>query len=140
MNRDHQFEKRLQRQPLREIPSAWREEILSEAKRAVAVSRPSPAPRHSSFWREFFWPCPQAWAGLAAIWLMILGVGYFTREETTIASREPSPPSSQVRELLKQQEQLLAELIGPMQTPEADRPKSLAPQPRSQCRREFLNA
>jgi hypothetical protein len=140
MNRDDQFEKRLQRQPLREIPSAWRKEILSAAERAAASRHSSPVTRSSPWWRELFWPCPEAWAGLAAAWLVILGAGYATRESSTMTSRQTPPPSPQVRELLKQQGQLLAELVGRMEEPDADRPKRLAPQPRSQYREEFQNA
>src|SRR5882762_6941989 len=138
MNCDDQFEKRLQRQLLREIPSAWREEIFSAAEHAAASRHLSPVPRHPSWWRELFWPCPQAWAGLAVAWLVILGASYATREAPKMTSRHMTPPSSQVRELLKQQEQLLAELVGRTEKPEADRPKHGAP--RSQRREEFLNA
>jgi len=91
----------------------------------------------TSWWRELLWPCPQAWAGLAAVWLLVLGANFTTREAPTVTSRQVLP-SPQVRELLKQQEQLLAELVGPMEKPEADRPKPGAP--RSQRREEFLNA
>jgi len=140
MNRDDQFEKRLQRLPLREIPPAWREEILSVAEHATACRHSSPVPRGASWWRELFWPCPQAWAGLAAVWLVILGAGYVTRETPTMTSRQITLLSPQVRELLKQQEQLFAELVGPVEKSKADRPKPLAPQPRSQYREEFLNA
>jgi len=146
MNRDDQFEKRLQRQPLRKIPSAWREEILSAAERAAASRHSSPATRHpwlstlNSQLSTLLWPCPQAWAGLAAVWLVILGASFATREAPAMTSRQITPPSPQVRELLKQQEQLLAELVGPLEKPEAGRPRPLAPQPRSQRRDEFLSA
>lgn len=140
MNRDDQFEKRLQRQPLREIPSAWRKEILSVAECAAGSRHSSPVPRHTPWWRELFWPCPQAWAGLAAVWLMILGASFATGETPAMASRQITPPSPQVRELLKQQGQLLAELVGRVEETDADRHKRLAPQPRSQYRVEFQNA
>ena len=138
MNRDDQFEKRLQRQPRREVPPAWREEILSAAEHAAASRRSSPATRHPAWWRELFWPCPQAWAGLAAAWLVVLGASYATRETPKLSLRPITPPSPQIRELLKQQEQLLVELVGPIGKPDADRPKPGAP--RSQRRVEFLNA
>ena len=144
MNRDDQFEKRLQRQPLREIPTAWREEILAAAE---ASRGPTPV-RAFNFTsilkrclRELLWPVPQAWAGLAALWLVILGVNFATREPSSqnLVHRVP-PPSPQLRQLLRQQEQLLAELVGPPEGPEAHRFKPAAPQPRSQRREEFLNA
>jgi len=105
-----------------------------------------PATRHpwlstlNSQLSTLLWPCPQAWAGLAAVWLVILGANCAMREAPTMTSRQITPPSPQVRELLKRQEQLLAELVGPLEKPEAGRPGPLAPRPRSQRRDEFLNA
>src|SRR5262245_15934765 len=75
------FEQRLQRQPLREVPAEWRSRILSKA--AIAA-RPT---NHSSDISVFtlfamlraevgalLWPSPKVWAGLAAIWLLLVGV------------------------------------------------------------------
>jgi hypothetical protein len=140
MNRNDPFEQRLQRQPLRPVPSAWREEILSAAERAAGSSHTSRLTPHSSWWCELFWPHPKAWAALAGVWLVMLGVQFALRDASPRSFARQSPPSPQVRELLKQQEQLFAELVGPKETREADRPKSVAPQPRSSRREEILNA
>jgi hypothetical protein len=43
-----------------------------------------------------------------------------------------------MRELLREQERLFAELVGPIEKPDADRPRGVAP--RSQRRETFLNA
>ena len=91
MNNDD-FEKRLQRQPIREIPTEWRVEILSEAKAAAhAVEREvvpqrqrdssdSRAALPAANWVEWLWPCPQAWAALAAAWLVIIALQLQTPE------------------------------------------------------------
>src|SRR5437016_3639465 len=75
------FEKKLERLPLREIPRDWRNDILSAARRAIHAQ---PAPRStlhgsrsllSTLNRQLstlLWPAPRAWAGLAAIWLGLL--------------------------------------------------------------------
>ena len=141
MNRDEQFEQRLLRQPLREIPSTWREEILDAASSA-AGSRPSTFdPRPAPWWRELFWPHPTAWAALAAVWLVVLGLNFVSREPSSrTLARQVAPPSPQMRELLKQQERLFAELVGPIEKPQADRSKLTGPQPRSSRRVEFINA
>ena len=141
MNRDEPFEQRLQRQPLREAPSAWREEILVAAS-AAAGSRPSTLDARPVFWwRELFWPCPQAWAALASVWLLVLGLNFVSREPSPQrVARHTAPPSPQMRELLKQQERLFAELVGPLEKPPAGRSKPVAPQPRSSRREEFFNA
>jgi len=90
-------------------------------------------------WRELLWPHPAAWAALAGVWLVILGVQIGSRESSPHDFTHQLPPSPQVRELLKQQQQLFAELVGPKANREADRPKSVAPQPRSQRCEEFQN-
>ena len=141
MNRDEPFEQRLQRQPLRKVPPAWREEIL-DAANAASGSRPSTLdPRPGPWWRELFWPNPTAWAALAAVWFLIVGLNFVSREASPQRlTRHVAPPSPQLRELLKQQERLFAELVGPLEKPQADRPKPAGPQPRSSRCVEFINA
>src|ERR1039457_4444776 len=101
------FEKRLQRQPLRQIPGEWREEILSAAREA---SLPEHAPRtthhvpakasllstlHHQL-STLLWPHPTAWAGLAAVWLVILGINLTTRDASQAVAKHVSPVSPQV--------------------------------------------
>jgi len=75
MNSDD-FEKRVQRPVLRQIPPEWRQEILQAAR---AADRPAPdMPKPSllstlnSQLSTFLWPHPRMWAGLAATWVVIL--------------------------------------------------------------------
>src|ERR1035441_3047976 len=140
------FEKRLQRQPLRQIPGEWREEILSAAREA---SLPQHAPRttqHVSPARSLLstlhhqlltllWPHPTAWAGLAAVWLVILGINLTTRDASTVIAKHASPVSPQVFMAFQEQQRLLVELIGPRETPVAERPKPVVPRPRSEGRK-----
>jgi hypothetical protein len=75
MNSD-EFERQLRRQPWREVPAGWRAEILHSAQRAAAGTtagrREKLVPAGAtSWWRDLWWPCPQAWAGLAAVWIVI---------------------------------------------------------------------
>ena len=87
------------------------------------------------------WPHPKAWAGLAAVWVVILAVNFAARDPLPVReAMNATPPSPQFREMLKEQEQLLAELVGPIETPAANRPKPIAPQPHSQRREQFMNA
>jgi hypothetical protein len=150
MNPDH-FEKRLERQPLRQVPGEWREEILSAARQA---SLPQHAPRStlhappsasllSTLHHQLstlLWPHPVAWAGLAAIWLMILGVNLTTRDAAQVVAKHAPPASPQVFMAFQEQERLLSELFGPGETPVAEQPKPRLPRPRSEGRRALVMA
>ena len=63
------FESQLQRQTLKPLPPEWRAEILQAARQAAAQP-----PRSTAGWSVWLWPCPQAWAGLAAVWMAILAL------------------------------------------------------------------
>ena len=143
------FEERLQRQPLRQIPGEWREQILSAARQASS-SQPATHTTHHAVpsllstihhqLSTLLWPHPTAWAGLAAVWLVIAGLNLTTREASPRFARHASPLSPQVFMAFQEQERVLAELIGPRETPVAERPKPAVPRPRSERRRELLTA
>lgn len=145
MNEHEPFEKRLQRQPLREAPSAWREEILSAARQPQPSRDASGVTWHSLFANlnsrlsTLLWPHPQAWAGLAAAWVLICALNFAYREAAPPASaHRVSLPSPQMRELLRAQGQLLAELVE--ETPVAGRVKTAPPRPHSHYRNDLSNA
>lgn len=146
MNGLDQFEEHLRRRPLRPIPADWREGILSAAHEAVKPSATPPAtPRRlfSSFKSQIanlFWPSPKAWAALGAAWLLVVVFSLAAREPALPAlARTVPPPSPQLRALLQEQERLLAELVGPVEKPAADRPKPTVFPPHSQRRERFSN-
>jgi hypothetical protein len=145
------FEKRLQRQPLRQIPGEWREGILSAARQASPSEHAPRTTHHVSPARSLLstlhhqlstilWPHPTAWAGLAAVWLVILGVNLTTRDASTVVAKRAALVSPQVFMAFQEQERLLAELIGPRDPPVAERPKPAPPRPRSELSRELLAA
>ena len=133
-----QLESRLSRQPLREIPAAWRTEVLAAAR---STARPTPrAPLLATFHQQLatlLWPHPQAWAGLAAVWVFILAVNCSLREPTPRMAEKSAPPSPAMMVQLRKQQLMLAELIGRRETQDADRPRIFAPRPRGE-RAEFL--
>ncbi len=132
MNNDEQFEQRLQRQPARKIPTDWREEILSTANSA---HRPSPiASRPIGFLSSIFWPHPRAWAGLAAVWILIFAADLSTRDDSPRIAQKSSPLTPEMRMVLQQQKMMLAKLIEPNEPFIAEPPKSFPPRPRSERR------
>ncbi|MGD0260399.1 MAG: hypothetical protein ABSD29_11315 [Verrucomicrobiota bacterium] len=150
MNLDD-FEKRLERQPLRQMPGEWREEILSAARQASLAQHatrtthhvaPSPSLLSTIIYQlsTILWPHPTAWAGLAAVWVVILGINLTTRDASQEVAERASPVSPQVFLAFQEQERLLTELIGPRETPVAERPKPVVPQPRSERRKGMMMA
>lgn len=133
------FEQRLQRQPLRPVPLEWRTDILAAARTAqppVHVARLTPHAWLSTLNSQLatlLWPHPKAWAGLAAIWVVIGLLNVSIHEDSTprlIA--KSTPPSPEVLVELRQQQKLFAELVGPREEPDADRSKMYAPHPRGE--------
>jgi hypothetical protein len=139
-----QFEQRLKRRPLRQAPAEWREGILAAAAETQPVKLRGVA--HRSFVSMFYerlasvlWPHPVAWGGLAAVWILIFAVHFSIRDDEPALAEKVVPQSPEVIAQLQQQHRLLAELLGPNDLPEADRPKIFVPKPRSECM-EILSA
>jgi hypothetical protein len=135
MNEDtEQFERRLSRQPLRQIPAEWRAEILITCRESKVESR-----KQAGLWPSalvsrlstVLWPHPKAWAGLAAVWILIFAMGFSMRDKLPVVAEKAAPPSPEVVAELKQQQRMLAELIGSSEAREAETPKFL-PLPRSE--------
>jgi hypothetical protein len=139
MNQDD-FEQRLQRQPLRRVPAEWRKEILAAAAtscHASRVTRRSFLSTLNSQLSTILWPHPVAWAGLAAIWIFIFTVDFSARDDApAVADTFSSPPAEVIVEV-RQQQRLLAEMMGSSQKSEAESPK-LLPLPRSERPFELL--
>jgi len=129
------FEQKLQRQALRQIPAEWREEILREGRRAAVpeIGDADTASLPNRSWlSNIFWPHPKAWAGLSAIWVFIFVLNFSIHDKAPVVAEKTSPPSPEVVAELKQQRLMLAELIGSTETRVTDRQKSYLPRPRSE--------
>jgi hypothetical protein len=136
------LEQKLSRQPLRQVPSEWRVEILADCRAAKVESRAQEPFWPSTFGSRLstiFWPHPKAWAGLAAVWIFIGALNFSTRDTAPRLAEKSAPPSPEVIVELKKQQRMFAELVGSYGTTDADRPKIFSPKPRS-GRGEFLAA
>jgi hypothetical protein len=87
---------------------------------------------------ELVWPCRRTWTALAAVWVLIFIFNVSQRDKSELAARKLPPPSPEAVMAWRQQERLLAELIGPNETRAVEPPKPFLPQPRSEGRIEIL--
>jgi len=106
----------------------------TEGRRQSAIGNPS------AFWRAWLWPHPKAWAGLAAVWVVIFGLQLAARDAAPALAQSSATLSPQAVATLQEQRRLLAELIDQSAPVEAAPRKSFPPRPRSEARREILDA
>jgi hypothetical protein len=130
-----EFEQQLQKRPMRPLPAEWRAGILKSAQAAAPPRLSVPDARPARWLRELLWPCPQVWAGLAAVWLIILTINALSSgrgKSPEMAARETAP-FLEMREALAEKRRLFAELVGsPVKPTEAD--GRFVPRPRSERR------
>ena len=81
---------------------------------------------------SLLWPHPKAWAGLAAVWVIIFAVTFSVRDVSPKLAKKSEPPSPEVMVELKKQQRMFAELVGSYEAPDADRQKIFSPKPRSE--------
>lgn len=133
------FEQRLARQPLRPVPAEWRAEILPRA--GVQPSAFSLQP--SSWLDRFLGPNPLAWAGLAAVWAVLLVVsrgGNEPASSISSAARASQPSEIVVVEIVRERRREMAELLN-LSLPETTLPaRDALPPKRSQRRDETAMA
>lgn len=137
---DSEFEKQLRRQPVKEIPGDWRAEILSTARAAQPASHVSRITCHEGWLATLnhqlatlLWPNQKAWAGLAAVWVVIFVLNHSAQDGTAVVvAKKSAPPSPEMIAELKKQQKLYAELVGTSEATEAERPRDLPNRPRTQ--------
>lgn len=136
------FEQRLRRQPMKAVPADWRSEILSAALAAEkATVRPSVvrSPWYVAVGRELLfsvWPNSKVWAGLAAVWSVIIALNFCMRDTDAapapVAAEKAAPATPERIAELREQQRMFAELAGLNTAPDMDRPKNRPLQPHSQ--------
>ncbi len=102
MNEHDPFEQRLRRQSVRPVPPAWREQILAAARshrrNATAPSVSEDDAALLAGWRLLFGRFPLAWAALAALWIVLVGVN-LTLPGPFVSLPVPGHPSANLEAL-----------------------------------------
>jgi hypothetical protein len=83
-----------------------------------------------NIWCELIFPSHRIWAGLAAIWLLLLVVNFSMRDHSQ-ATMAKASTSAEMAATFQQQQELLAELIGPNEPVVAEPQKGYVPRPSS---------
>src|SRR5579859_965098 len=136
MNTDD-FEKEVQRQPLRRIPGDWREAVLrtaqEQASSAAQLAEPVLIRAVLISWRELIQPCRYAWSGMAALWLIFWVVNAHTQlEERPRQMATSSPAGAERIRSLEEQRRVLVELTGPIDLSPAEPLPRAQPKPHSE--------
>ena len=123
-------------QPGESAQRRWTKAIETASQPNV-IRRLAPAGVFRDWTREVFWPWRRVWAGLAAVWILLLAANV-SMHNPSRAIAAKSDPTPEMIQAWRQQERLLAELIGPNETRAAAPPRTFLPQPSSERRVEIL--
>src|SRR4051812_27090844 len=138
MNNDD-FEKRLRQQPLRTPPTEWHERILDSARASESQPACAHAETQLTWWRALLWPSPQAWAGLAAVWVILLVMNRQSDEKVVLTASSVLSPVQQIADARRERNHLLAELIDESPSDAvAEEAKPFVPRPRSEAPRSLV--
>jgi anti-sigma factor RsiW len=117
-------------QPRPAVQARWARAVHATS-RTEAIRRLTPAIAFREWWRDVIWPCRRVWAGLAAVWVVILA-GNFSLHEPSQTLAVQSSPQEMITSF-KDQQKFLAELLTDHAVPrEAERPKFFSPKPRTE--------
>jgi hypothetical protein len=94
MNTD-EFEQQLARQPLRQPPAHWREEILNASVSSVTPPPVTVADGIITGWRQWFQKLPLAWGAVAVVWVGIVGINALLFSPTKTTASSPATLAAQ---------------------------------------------
>lgn len=82
-------------------------------------------------WLELVWPSRRAWVGLAALWLVVLGMNVEMKATSPAVPRGYSATAPEIVRAFQEQKRLLAELLPATAPAPAQEPRP-TPSPRSE--------
>ncbi|HZQ48362.1 MAG TPA: hypothetical protein VFC07_15200 [Verrucomicrobiae bacterium] len=114
-----------------ELLAAIRQEDLAAAVQAANKPRSlGIADILRKLWEESIWPWRRAWLGMAAVWVVSLSLNAATQETPRLRANKAPVSDAQVLAVLREQKQLMAQLLGVFPPVVDSRPNM--PKPRSQ--------
>lgn len=99
-----------------------------------AAPRPPRSRDAEPWWQAWLWPSPRFYAGIAAVWAVILTLNVLTADRPGGPTRAAAPSSAETRRAFAEQRRELAELLGLAVTPVRTLKPAVAP-PQSYIRR-----
>jgi hypothetical protein len=90
-----------------------------------------------AIWRELILPSRRIWAGLAAVWLLLFVVNFSMQDRSQLTMAKASTPA-EMAATVHQEQELLAQLLGPDEPVAAEPQKKYVPRPSSWRQMEVL--
>jgi hypothetical protein len=88
------------------------------------------------FWRELVFPCRQIWAGLAAVWILIVAANVSLHDHSTAVAAKSATASEMAS--FRDQQKWLNELLADRSMPaDAELPRIFSPKPRTEIVKFF---
>jgi hypothetical protein len=115
---------------------AIRREVVAEfVQTEPTVESPRPTPAFSfsmlraKVWHELVLPCRHVWAGLAAVWMLILGLHLAAGVDQTsgVTANQVSKPGPELVAAVRERRELMAQLLDPFISLPVARPKVPGP-------------
>ena len=115
---------------------AIRRDVLAEfvpAEPAIESPRPTPpfsfSMLRTKVWRELVLPCRHVWVGLAAAWMLILGLHLAAGmgQTSSVTGNQVSRPGPEIVAAVRERRELMAQLLDPFTPLPVARPKPPGP-------------
>jgi hypothetical protein len=109
---------------------AIRREIAGQALAQNKKSETGRMPVLRLIWLELIWPSRRIWSGLAVVWVLIFAANFSMRDHAEVPMAK-APAPAEMAATFKQEQELLAQLIGPDEPVVAEPQKKYIPRPSS---------
>jgi hypothetical protein len=119
-------------QPSQTARRRWARAV-AEAARPGPVRRFAPAAALQEWCHDVIWPWRRVWAGMAAVWLVILAGNVSLREPSLVITAKSATPTQEAINSFRDSQKILAELLADHSAPrDAARQKFFSPKPRTE--------